>query len=731
MFSSDKPIFEKEDDFLYRTKFSINLAKAMLSYQNTDSLVIGLYGKWGSGKSSVSNLIIEELKNNEYDDYDKIPIIINFNPWNFSDQNQLLSQLFNSLAQAMEYESFDETRKKSAKILRSAEKIAKVAGHLPVVSEVSKLVYPLLKDYADFLSPDDKKALDLQKTKKEIIKHLKKIKCKVLIFIDDIDRLNRTEIRQIFQAVKSLGDFPNTIYFLMFDKDVVIESLSGVQAGNGEDYLNKIVQIPITLPEPNHYEVLNTLTARLYVLTAGCPEYRQDLKYDLVVFDKCVKPFIKNIRDINRLMNTFEFKYYLIKNEVNISDLLAITAFEIFIPEVHKWIGNNRALLLGESLKIQRNDENNLSKEDFIGRITTLCGEYTPETILDGLCELFPNIKRRIMRKSELLNDSYSNLLLKQRLASPKKFEYYFSLSLKEDEMPYEEIENFMWCEPLDALVSMLNREDHSPQAFLEVLNVNTATIPQERIGILLDAILYSYPSIYEQKCNIFTSNVLLYAIWITRDLLLRLELDKRLKFFSLNLSDYPKLSIFLFIRLLEDEERFYGRWHPLYKDSRYEVLFEESQLEEVEKKVLLMILSIVSEKFIFDLDDSGFWHFIFAWEILDYHNPQIIKMMKPFLSDDNKLIRIINQKVYLESSQNVWEIDVDGLQKYISLDSAYSCIKKLKNTPSLNNMTASFRNGLIAFAVYYEEHSEANSNIIGVDLVQNKLSEWGIKEQK
>ena len=56
------------------------------------------------------------------------------------------------------------------------------------------------------------------------------------------------EIRQMFQLVKLLGDFPNTIYLLAFDREVVVESLKSVQEGVGEEYLEKIVQIPFELP---------------------------------------------------------------------------------------------------------------------------------------------------------------------------------------------------------------------------------------------------------------------------------------------------------------------------------------------------------------------------------------------------------------------------------------------------------------------------------------------------
>ena len=98
---------------------------------------------------------------------------------------------------------------------------------MPILSDVAKIAAPLLDSYAEALNPNNESSVDLQKTKDDIAGQLKRLEGKIIIFIDDIDRLNKSEIRQIFQAVKSLGDFPNTIYLLLFDKGVVVASLKG------------------------------------------------------------------------------------------------------------------------------------------------------------------------------------------------------------------------------------------------------------------------------------------------------------------------------------------------------------------------------------------------------------------------------------------------------------------------------------------------------------------------
>ena len=78
MFYSEKPIISKNEDLLEREKVANDLAKEIESYDKKDSLTIGIVSKWGSGKTSCINMVLENFEEN--DDY----IIIKFNPWNIS-----------------------------------------------------------------------------------------------------------------------------------------------------------------------------------------------------------------------------------------------------------------------------------------------------------------------------------------------------------------------------------------------------------------------------------------------------------------------------------------------------------------------------------------------------------------------------------------------------------------------------------------------------------------------
>ena len=85
-YNSDKPIESSEQDLLGRTTFSKQLGEAIYKYDGKDGLVIGVFGKWGTGKTSILNMVVNEINYLSENDEEK-PIIVNVNirMYNFDD----------------------------------------------------------------------------------------------------------------------------------------------------------------------------------------------------------------------------------------------------------------------------------------------------------------------------------------------------------------------------------------------------------------------------------------------------------------------------------------------------------------------------------------------------------------------------------------------------------------------------------------------------------------------
>jgi predicted KAP-like P-loop ATPase len=81
--SADRPIERSADDRLQRSGFSGQVAQIIAQWRGRDSLVIGLFGAWGSGKTSLTNMIVEALKGKPSIE------VVQFNPWQWSGHEEL------------------------------------------------------------------------------------------------------------------------------------------------------------------------------------------------------------------------------------------------------------------------------------------------------------------------------------------------------------------------------------------------------------------------------------------------------------------------------------------------------------------------------------------------------------------------------------------------------------------------------------------------------------------
>lgn len=235
MYLEDSPIKKQEQDLLHRRGFAKRLGKSLVETETKDGYCLGLFGPWGSGKSSVVNMVIEEIKSITKDDENK-PIVMYFNPWNFSTSEQLIQQYFWMLA-----DQFSTSKEKGLKTIGDEiEKYAGMFDWLGTAGEGIKIGGHVLGRLAKYFNRNSvTNSKDISKQKELIVKKLEEQKQKIIIVIDDIDRLSNNEIKLIFQLVNTVAKFPNTIYLLSFDKEIVARALTEVQQYDGEKYLEK------------------------------------------------------------------------------------------------------------------------------------------------------------------------------------------------------------------------------------------------------------------------------------------------------------------------------------------------------------------------------------------------------------------------------------------------------------------------------------------------------------
>ena len=236
IYNSDKPINLKEQDRFNRYKFSNRIADTIIKRNSDEGLVIGLYGIWGEGKSSVLNMIEDELKKSEE------ILIVKFNPWRFKDEDALILNFFKNISESLD-------RELNTKIEKIGSFLKKYGG---VTSVLNFDLSEIGKSFSD---------TQIEDLKNRVNDFLKESKKKIVVVIDDIDRLDKQELFSLFRLIKLTGDFSKTYYILSFDDEMVASAIGERFAeGNrnsGHNFLEKIIQVPLRIPQALSKDSLN------------------------------------------------------------------------------------------------------------------------------------------------------------------------------------------------------------------------------------------------------------------------------------------------------------------------------------------------------------------------------------------------------------------------------------------------------------------------------------------
>ncbi len=706
MFKPDIPIEKTKDDLLGRTEFSRSFSQAILAYSEKDSIVTALYGDWGSGKSSVINMTLEFIEKQTADkNKDEKPIIVKFNPWNYSDQSHLIALFFKELSFALRREDYGEEAKMIGEKLEAYANFFTPLALIPdptvnALSLLSRKVFSGVGKAAKAWGAAYSK--DLEATRNELNKLLAKQKRKIIIVVDDIDRLTNDEIRQVFQLVKMLGDFPNTIYVLAFDRVVVVKALARVQEGPGDDYLEKIVQFPIELPPIGRSDLEKLLFTLLDDLINEIPKEKWDASYWGNIYHSGMKYYFNTMRDVTRYINTLKFSFEMVRDDVNPVDFIAITTLHVFEPDLYSGIRENKDLftgVIGDSYRTGDAEK---------AQATTRCDEVlkraqylNKEQITDFLKRLFPKLES-IYSNMGYGHEWMGSWRKESRICHPELFDVYFMLALPPGEIPKNEITSVLdLANDKDAFAEALIRlkDDGRIIRYLELVEDYTKEyIVKENIPNIIFVLMDIGDTFPEGGTGMFDFDTSMRVLRIFRQLSLRYDSqEERFVLFKEAILKTEN-SIYTIVHKVGVLGQEHGRL-----TSKSEGQLKPIEEREVNAAHLDELESLTVEK-IRKWSDEGWLNknpnlasILYSWQRWDKNNPDVSKQfVSNLIGTDEGLIDFVTAFASQSTSHSIgdhvsrknWRINLKNLDDFVLVGDIESKVRKIHSSSRFNHLS-------------------------------------------
>ena len=337
-FDADRPVECPEQDRLGRRSFAEAIARQLCNVPAEHGFTIAVMGEWGSGKTSVLNMVAKTLQ----DGSDTIAVL-RFNPWLFTGAEDLVTRFFHELSAQLGQDT-NEKLKDVAKALSSLGQSLAPIIPVPGATVVADAIAALTDRWAEPQSLLGKREL--------LREALKKADSRVAVIVDDIDRLDYRETRELMRVVRLTSDLPNVVFLLAFDRKHVAKSL-GEDEAEGLLYLDKIVQVSYDLPAVRETIFSDTLIEWLEELLLGRELAQLEKDVWGRVFYEIIRPLLGTLRDVKRYVYSLPVTLDTIGQEVALADLLGLEALRILRPSIFNDLKSHAGYLVHSPSSLQ------------------------------------------------------------------------------------------------------------------------------------------------------------------------------------------------------------------------------------------------------------------------------------------------------------------------------------------------------------------------------------------
>ena len=414
---TDSPISKLEEDYLRIEKYAISLSKFI--QQSDTPITVGLQGEWGTGKTSLMSLLLEQFN----DEANRNEIASSWvNTWEYSmfkgakeTTPSVLKGMLDKLKDSCKERGVWTLKDDAKSTFNKAGKFLSGIANQVVANQTGINV----KDAVD--SNSESYVAEIAEVKKmisgliqELINDEKNPVKKVVFFVDDLDRILPSDAVEVLESLKNIFDIPNCVFILAIDYDVVVKGLEskfGPKTKENErefrSFFDKIIQVPFTMPV-GAYDISSFLKNKLAELNVEINDEEVSQITKIVGYTVGNNP-----RSLKRYLNTFSLIKIIVLDDDEIDDandinkiiLFATLGIQISYPEIFRLLTQNPNYLdwnkeFGNKINIDLDEINQDIQKVGESKLT----DEAWEQLIWGVCQKDPFLKVKAYNILELFN---------------------------------------------------------------------------------------------------------------------------------------------------------------------------------------------------------------------------------------------------------------------------------------------------------------------------------------
>ena len=289
-----------------------------------EAFSMGIVGEWGDGKTSLMNLVEEKIKN-DYSDF----ITVHFNPRGSKKADFIQEDFLEALKQSLE--------PLHSGINRTIDNYAVALDAIPGIPAFVAKTLSLLQIHID---------KNRQSYKSILRTAINDLGRRIVVFVDDLDRLTGEELIEVMKVLDTNGAFPNMVFVTSYDKDYVNTVLVNYLKLGPQlrPYTDKYFTVEINIPIHPAFKLMNQLVKSLKDAyhkgfikkeTIIDENKLEELTLQLTLY---IKPRLLTIRDVKRFTNQFLYDFAEIQRDVVYQDFLLLELIKYAYPEEYEGI---------------------------------------------------------------------------------------------------------------------------------------------------------------------------------------------------------------------------------------------------------------------------------------------------------------------------------------------------------------------------------------------------------